>query len=78
MTRTSGLLMYALSTVSSNGENIVHTLAANAPTAVPQAVFVTLITALKNMCGISFGAILRHPRCSEVHRDKISREAIDK
>ena len=38
-----------------------------------------LINMTKNLCGTSFGVILRHPRCSDgPNRSKISRDLIDK
>jgi hypothetical protein len=37
-----------------------------------------MIEMTKNICGTSFGAILRHPRCAEVNREKISRDTIER
>ena len=61
-----------------DGENVVSTLACTAPNWLSQATFVNVIGMTKNICGTSFGAILRHPRCAEVDRDKLSRESIER
>jgi hypothetical protein len=53
-------------------------LACTAPAWQPQSSFVNLITTIKKVCGTSFGTVLRHPRCSESNKDKISREVIDR
>ena len=44
----------------------------------PETSFVNMVEVIKNYCGTSFGSILRHPRCADVNRDKISRESIER
>lgn len=64
--------------LSRNGDNIVSTMACTGPSWSPENTFSNIIEMTKNICGTSFGAILRHPRCAEVNREKISRETIEK
>ena len=56
-----------MSTVACNGPNWSH-----------DSTFSNMIEMTKNICGTSFGAILRHPRCAEVNREKISRDTIER
>ena len=69
---------YHVSHFNRNGENIVSTIACTAPNWLPENTFSNVIEMTKNICGTSFGAILRHPRCAEVNREKISRDTIEK
>lgn len=61
-----------------NGDNIVTTVACNSKYWLRETTFINVIEMTKNICGTSFGAILRHPRCAEVNKDKISREAVER
>lgn len=63
---------------SRRGSNVVSTLSCNSPNWPPENTFANMIDMTKSMCGTSFGAILRHPRCAEVNKEKISREMIDR
>ena len=62
--------------ISRNGENIACTSACNGPNWQPDMTFNSMIEMTKNICGTSLGAILRHPRCAEVNREKMSRDTI--
>jgi len=68
-----------------DGVNIATTLSIKSVSAqqknakwYDEKTMVNLINMIKNVCGTSFGVILRHPRCSESLRSKISRELVDK
>ena len=67
-----------------DGSNVATSVAVNTVVESKNAhwadekTMVNIINMIKNICGTSFGVILRHPRCSESNRGKISREFIDK
>jgi len=68
-----------------DGLNIASTLSIKTSVECPrnakwadEKTMMNIINMIKNICGTSFGVILRHPRCSEgANRRKISRAIID-